>query len=230
MKPHTKLAAALFAAAVLTGCASTPATPPVVKAQVRSVAAAQGELLRAGVRYRFEHLPLQQNTEISAQVHALAQQALASVGLVHDEANALISVQVQASSAVDWIHDEWPAYRSRFYWGMGFGGRRGSVMFGGPFWWDSPTPIYISEAGFVMRAVNGGQVLYETHARHDGLRAPGQETIAALFAAALEGFPTPPAGVRSVSIPLEAPPPAQDSSVPLAPAPLPAASAAPAAQ
>ena len=144
------------------------------------------------MRYRFEHLPLQQNTEMSQQVHALAQQALASVGLVHDEANALISVQVQASSAVDWIHDEWAPYRSRFYWGMGFGGRHGGIMFGGPFGWDAPSPVYTSEAGFVMRAINGGQVLYETHARNSAARAPGQETIAALFAAALEGFPAPP--------------------------------------
>ena len=150
------------------------------------------------------------------------------MGLVRDDAAALVSVQVQASSAVDWIYDDWPAYRSRFYWGMGFGGRRGRFMFGGPMWWDAePTPVYISEAGFVMRAVNGGQVLYETHARHDGLRATSERTIAALFAAALQGFPTPPEGVRSVSVPLDAPP--TPSSVPLAPAPLPAASAAPAA-
>lgn len=228
MKPLTTLLAAALAALALAGCASTSA-PTAMRAQVRSVATAPGDMLRPGVRYRFEHLPLQQNTEMSQQVHTLAQQALASVGLVRDDTNALVSVQVQASSAVDWIYDEWSAYRSRFYWGLGFGGRRGSVMFGGPFWWDSPTPLYISEAGFVMRAVNGGQVLYETHARHDGFRATSERTIAALFAAALQGFPTPPAGVRSVSIPLEAPPPAQGSSVPLAPAPLPAASAPPAA-
>ncbi|MBO7411388.1 MAG: hypothetical protein J6T92_05635, partial [Ottowia sp.] len=60
--------------------------------------------------------------------------------------------------------------------------------------------------------------------------APGERTFAALFAAALQGFPTPPAGVRSVAIPLEAPTPAQESGVPFAPAPLPAASAPPAAQ
>ena len=228
MKPISTLAAAALAAAVLAGCASTPDTPPVVKAQVRSVAAGApgSDMLRPGVRYRFEHLPLQQDTDMSQQVHALAQQALASVGLVRDDTNALISVQVQASSAVDWVYDEWPAYRSRFYWGLGFGGRHGSVMFGGPFAWSAePTPVYISEAGFVMRAINGGQVLYETHARHAGLRATSERTIAALFAAALEGFPAPPAGTRSVSIPL-AVPPAQGSSVPLAPAPLPAASAA----
>ncbi|MBQ6657369.1 MAG: hypothetical protein IJM64_08815 [Ottowia sp.] len=229
MKPVTTLLAAACAALLLAGCASTPSSPPVIKAQVRSVTTAPGNMLRAGVRYRFEHLPLQQNTEMSQQVHALAQQALSGVGLVRDDAAALVSVQVQARSAVDWIYDEWPAYRSRFYWGLGFGGRRGGIMFGGPMWWRAdPTPVYISEAGFVMRAVNGGQVLYETHARHDSLRAPGERTFAALFAAALQGFPTPPAGVHSVSIPLEAPP--AQSSVPLAPAPLPAASAPPAAQ
>ena len=229
MKPVTILLAAAFAALTLAGCAST-SEPATLRAQVRSsAAAAPSGMLRAGVRYRFEHLPLQQNTEMSQQVHALAQQALSSVGLVRDDANALISVQVQARSAVDWIYDDWPAYRSRFYWGLGFGGRHGSVMFGGPMWWGAePTPVYISEAGFVMRAVNGGQVLYETHARHDGLRATSERTIAALFAAALQGFPTPPAGVRSVSIPLAAPP-AQGDGVPLAPAPLPAASE-PAAQ
>ena len=228
MKSITTLLTAALAAAVLTGCASTPSAPPVVKAQVRSMATAVpgSDMLRAGVRYRFERLPLEQDSDISAQMHALAQDALAAVGLVRDDAAALISVQVQARSAVDWIYDDWPAYRSRFYWGMGFGGRRGSMMFGGPFWWGAePTPVYISEAGFVMRAVNGGQVLYETHARHDGLRATSERTIAALFAAALQGFPTPPAGVRSVSVPLEAPPSTPDGT-PFAPAPLPAASAA----
>ena len=229
MKPLATLFAAALALA-LAGCAST-SEPAAMRAQVRSVATAPGDMLRPGVRYRFEHLPLQQNTEMSQQVHALAQDALAGVGLVRDDAAALVSVQVQARSAVDWIYDDWPAYRSRFYWGMGLGGRRGGIMFGGPMWWHAdPTPVYISEAGFVMRAVNGGQVLYETHARHDGMRSPGERTFAALFAAALQGFPTPPAGVRSVSIPLEAPPPAQGSSVPLAPAPLPAASAPPAAR
>lgn len=223
MKPVTTLLAAACTALLLAGCASTPDTPPVVKAQVRSVAAA-GDVLRAGVRYRFEHLPLQQDTEISQQVHALAQDALAAAGLVRDDATALVSVQVQASSAVDWIYDEWAPYRSRFYWGLGFGGRRGGIMFGGPFGWDAPRPIYINQAGFIMRAVNGGQVLYETHARNSSARAPGQETIAALFAAALQGFPTPPEGVRNVAIPLEAPPPTQ-GGVPFAPAPLPAASA-----
>ena len=217
MKPISTLLAAACAALLLAGCASAPSAPPVVKAQVRSVAGAQSALLRAGVRYRFEHLPLQQNTEMSQQVHALAQQALSSVGLVRDDANALMSVQVQASSAVDWIYDEWAPYRSRFYWGLGFGGRHGSIMFGGPMWWGAePTPIYTTDAGFVMRAVNGGQVLYETHARSSSTRAPGQETIAALFAAALQGYPTPPAGVRSVAIPLEAPP--AQGNVPFAPA------------
>lgn len=206
MKPLATLFAAAFVALALAGCASTPDTPPVVKAQVHSVAAAQGGQLRPGVRYRFEHLPLQQNTEMSQQVHTLAQQALANVGLVHDEANALISVQVQASSAVDWIHDEWAPYRSRFYWGMGFGGRRGGIMFGGPMSWDTPTPVYTTDAGFVIRAVNGGQVLYETHARHSSSHAPGERAIAALFAAALQGFPTPPEGMRSITIPLDVPP------------------------
>ena len=218
MKPVTTLLAAACATLLLAGCASTPASPPVIKAQVRSVAAASGDMLRPGVRYRFEHLPLERGSDMSKQIHALAQQALSSVGLVRDDATALISVQVQASSAVDRIYDEWSAYRSSFYWGLGFGGRRGSIMFGGPLWRIAePTPVYTTDAGFVMRAVNGGQVLYETHARHSSMSALSEHAIAALFAAALQGFPTPPEGWRNVNIPLDAAP-AQT-----APAPLPAA-------
>ncbi len=225
MKSIHALLAALLAAFLLAGCAST--APTAISAQVRSSAATataeQSALLRAGVRYRFEHLPLQTDSEMSGPIHALAQDALAAVGLVRDDTNALISVQVQASSAVDWVYDDywgwgWP-YRSRLYWGMGFGWRHGGMMLGGPL--DMPTPIYLSEVGFVMRSLNGGQVLYETHARHDSTRSAGSHTIAALFAAALQGFPTPPAGWRRVSVPLPQP----EQGTHMAPVPLPAASA-----
>ena len=68
--------------------------------------------------------------------------------------------------------------------------------------WDTPTRYYASRVSLIMRDVRSGQVLYETRAQHDGARGASDTVLQALFDAALQGFPTPPAGWRRVVIPL----------------------------
>jgi hypothetical protein len=43
-------------------------------------------------------------------------------------------------------------------------------------------------------------VLYETRATHDGIWADARAVLPAMLAAALQGFPVPPAGTRRVNI------------------------------
>lgn len=213
-------------ALLLTGCASGPRA---IDSQVQSVATpASTNLLRPGLRYRFERLPLDAGQPGAAQVQALAQQALARVGLVHDEAHARISVQATAYVNSYWVDDwgdPWGYYgpgRARMAFYLGAYGRRGGLMWGGPLWWDwdSPTPVYVHEASLILRDLQGGQVLYETRARHDGTSGKTDLVLTALFAAALQDFPRPPPGWRSVNVPLTAP--AQAAPVQAAPAPTPA--------
>ena len=45
-----------------------------------------------------------------------------------------------------------------------------------------------------------GAVVFESHASHDGIWPDSEAVLAAMLDAALQGFPTPPAGARQVNI------------------------------
>lgn len=211
----------------LTACAGAPR---VLDSQVQSVAtpSAQASALQ-GARYRFERLPLQASQPETARLEALAEAALARVGLVRDDHRPRISVQADVQVTRFWADPwgaPWPGYYGppgRFYFGVGSGWRGAGFMFGAPWWWDSPTPAYAREARLVMRDVQSGQVLYETRARHEGPWHDSDALIGALFSAALQDFPAPPAGWRQVRIPLTPPapsaPPAAAAPAPASPAP-----------
>ena len=162
--------------------------------------AAQAQALR-------ERLGVAALPDAEAARAALAQAALARAGLVRDDAAARITVQASAHVTPQWVNpwgdpyygwdDGWGFWPGRFYFGLGTGS-----FYGGAWMWDTPTRYYASRVSLIMRDARSGQVLYETRAQHDGARGASDTVLQALFDAALQGFPTPPAGWRRVVIPL----------------------------
>ncbi len=195
------LIATVFAALWLTGCASVR----LVDTDVRSYVTPPG--VPAGASYRFERLPSQQaNAAQQDRLEGVAQQALGKVGLQRHDSAASFSVQVSASMRID-PYSPWdrPAPGWGLGWNLGFGMRSGNVMIGansplrpGFGWGDSP--YYWRQVSLIIRQLSNGQVVYETHAAHDGRWSDSEAVLPALFDAALKDFPNPPPGARRLNI------------------------------
>jgi len=188
-----KALAALWLTALLAaGCT----TPRRIDSQVNAFAP---QAVPAGSRYRFERLPSQQ-TDSAAQdrLEAMAEQALAHVGLKRDEANARYTVQVSATQrAQDLVLD-----RPALGWSLGWMFGNGGITVGNDAAfpnWNTQTN-YWREVGLILRDVSTQTVVYETRATHDGPWADSERILPALLEAALQDFPAPPAGVRQVPI------------------------------
>jgi Domain of unknown function (DUF4136) len=67
-----------------------------------------------------------------------------------------------------------------------------------------PQPYFIREVSLVLRDLAKNQVVYETRARHEGRWADSAAVLPAMLDAALQGFPTPPAGTRRVVVEISA--------------------------
>lgn len=189
---HTAQAALISAAIVLSGCASTR----LIDTQVNSFAP---QPIAAGASYQFDRLPSQAaNPASQDKLEALAQQALAKVGLVQKD-GAQLRVQVTALQrqettstdggmhvgvGIGWVFG---------HGSLGFG--HGGTLFPGL---DSQTN-YWRQVGLIMRDA-AGTVVFESHASNDGVWSDGDAVLAAMLDAALDGFPTPPSGVRQVNI------------------------------
>jgi hypothetical protein len=188
----------MTSALLLTGCATTR----VVNSQVRAVATVPAGAQLQGAKYRFERLPLQANNPEAGLAEQQAEQALAAVGLVRDDAQAQLSVQVSFNNT-QYIYDpagRLGAYPWRPYGSLGFG-RHG--VWGYNMGWGMPPPPltdYRREVSLVLRDLRSGQVVYETHASHYGIWRDSEPIFATLFKAALANFPNPPAGVQRVNI------------------------------
>ena len=131
-----------------------------------------------------------------------AEQALAAVGLLRDDANAQLSVLV-GFQGTQYLIDPW-GYRSpRPYYGsiaIGQGAPWGSGVGFGMGMRFPPTPQYRREVSLILRDLKSGQVVYETRASHDGPWSDSTPIFATLFKAALANFPNPPAGPQRVNI------------------------------
>ncbi|HNZ92319.1 MAG TPA: DUF4136 domain-containing protein [Acidovorax sp.] len=177
----------LCAALWLTGCASTR----LVDSDVQSFSQLTGAPARP--TYDFERLPSQQaqGAQQSA-VEAQARLALAQVGLRQDSAAPFYRVQVHArvdrKAPPDW-YDPW--------WGWG-GWSTGGGFYGGLSMRFPPPTLYRREVSLVLREAASGTVVYETHAVHEGVWTDHPAVWAAMFDAALNGFPTPPTGARRI--------------------------------
>ena len=207
-------AALILIAGVLTACASGPR---VVGADVRTVAAQPpGAAMLQGARYRFEPGPVVAGQPAQGRLEALAQPALARAGLVRDDAAPRVSVQVGGVVNAYW-RDAWGPWggqsNARIALSLGYGWRGGGfgMGYGWPMW-DPDIPVYVTEVSLLMRDLQTGQIVYDTRARHDGTAHDTDNVLAALFAAALEGYPQPAQSVRRVGVPLL--PPAAAASAP----------------
>ena len=183
---------------LLTGCASTR----MINSQVMAVATAPAGTQLQGAKYRFERLPLQAHNPEAGLAEQQAEQALAAVGLVRDDAQAQLSVVVGFNSA-QYVYDpsgRLGAYPWRPYGALGFG--RNGVWGYNMGWSMNPPPVtdYRREVSLVLRDLRSGLVVYETHASHAGAWRDSEPIFAALFKAALANFPNPPAGVQRVNI------------------------------
>ena len=178
----------LCAALWLTGCASTR----LVDSDVQSFSQLAGAPARA--TYSFERLPSQQAQ--GAQQSAVEEQArlaLAKVGLHQDSAAPFY--RVQAHARIDLL--AYPDYWDGPGWGWGgWGGGRG--FYGGLSMRFPPPTLYRREVGLILREAATGTVVYETRAVHEGVWTDNPAVFAAMFDAALSGFPTPPTGPRRI--------------------------------
>lgn len=198
---------------LLAACASSPRA---VDSQVSTdTATAPGAQLLTHARYRFAQTPAVAGQPTPEQVQAMAEQALERVGAVRDDAHAKISVEADARVDAYWARDGWSGpsnTRMALGLGLGSGWHGGGIGlgFGWPFWDDS-VPYYNSEVNLVMRDLATGAIIYSTRARHDGPWHDTDTVLAALFVAALEGYPQPAQRVRRVVVPLQQPEDADDA-------------------
>ena len=178
----------LCAALWLTGCASTR----LVDSDVQSFSQLVGAPARA--TYSFERLPSQQAQ--GAQQSAVEEQArlaLAKVGLRQDSAAPFYRVHVHARTDLLAYPDYWDGP------GWGWGGLGvGRGFYGGLSMRFPPPTLYRREVGLILREAASGTVVYETRAVHEGVWTDNPAVFAAMFDAALSGFPTPPTGPRRI--------------------------------
>ena len=169
-----------------------------------------------GSSYRFERLPSQQSglpqSGISGmeltqdQLEAMARTALDKVGFLNNPTTAAFNLQVSATTR----YAQRNPYNSGPVYG-GFGGFGGSgISLGGgtagsfiglsfPLGMSEP-PLYLREVSILIRDANNNSVVYESKATHNGIWRDAQSVLPAMFEAALQGFPTPPAGARRINI------------------------------
>jgi hypothetical protein len=159
--------------------------------------------LPAQPTYRFERLPSQQSPA-QAQLEAMADPALHKAGLRRDDANPRYSVQVAARLrpvlspwASPWDGWGWGGWG----WGAGFAHRHRGFGHVGVFGRMEP-PWYQREVDIIVRELDSNRVVFESHAGNDGPWLDNTEVFPAMFEAALNGFPAPPAGPRRVNIQL----------------------------
>jgi len=185
------LGLALIASWLLSGCA----TGYLLDNSVQAVSRLPG--LPAQPTYRFERLPLQQSPE-QALLEAMADPALHRAGLRRDDANPRYSVQIAARlqpMLSPWA-DPWSRWGG---WGRGGHHRGFGFGFGGPFG-TMESPWYHREVSVIVRELAAGTVVFESQASNTGPWLDNRAVFPAMFQAALQGFPNPPAGARRVDI------------------------------
>ena len=185
-------AALVLGVFLLSGCASTR----LIDSQVNSFAP---QVIAAGASYQFERLPSQLADPVNqTKLEKLAEQALAKVGLKRQNA-APLSVQV---SAVQRQENTLNQSGVGIGWGLGWVFGNGTISLGnrGTLFPGLETQTtYWRQASLIIRNASGA-VMFESHVSHEGIWSDGEVVLAAMLDAALQGFPTPPTGVRHVNI------------------------------
>lgn len=199
--------------ATLSGCASVYLVDNSVQSFARwtdaAAASAPAAVPQAPQRYRFERLPSQTETQVAAgqdELERLARAALAKLGWTLADAGAPAPWTVQVTAGTlrlpraPW-EDPWGGY----WGGFGFPARDYVVTASGQIIWAPvfmrmEMPYYQRKVSLLIRQAGSGQVVYETHAAHDGRWNSTPELWSAMLDAALRDFPAPPAGTRQVNV------------------------------
>lgn len=184
---------ALALVAALAGCASFNS----INAEVSSFS--RWPAGRAPGSFAFERLPSQQTPEQDT-VEAAARTALESAGFTsatgRDSADVL--VQVTSGNGISTVirdSRDGPFWYGGGAYGRGFWG----PGFGLGFRYD--TPVYEFRVDLVLRDRRSNEILYETHARHERVGSSlGSYLLQPLAKASMDGFPSPPAGGRHVTV------------------------------
>ena len=177
------------AAAVLAGCSTGPR---IVEGQVQSFSTLAA--MPAPTTYRLERLPSQQTPSFEP-IAALAEQALARVGLTRDDAAPRLLVQIGVQADTVPRYDPYPAWGFGGWYGRGWG-MQGAWRFG-----ELP-PLHRRAVSLMVRDAATQTVVYETSAVHEDVWVSDPAVFGVLFDAALNGFPKPPPGGRQVRLPL----------------------------
>lgn len=185
------------ATAMLAGCASTYR----MDTTVQSFSTLPAVPLQAG--YRYERLPSQMNDPAQPRFEAITDVSLARVGLQRNDASPAFSVQVWSRfnyAVSPWAQPRWGGWTG--WGGVGLGTHQGASLGMGIGWplGGIDSPWYQREVGLILREVPSGQVVYETHAFHEGYWIDPAKAWPAMLDAALQGFPQPPRGVRRVDV------------------------------
>lgn len=201
---------ALACALLLSACSGLR----VVDNDVASFAQWSGNAPPApGSSYRFERLPSQQVTlpqtgmsgsEMTQdELEAIARKALNKVGWLNDPRAPAFNVQVSASTryAQRNPYNNWPGYGGFGSPGVSIGGGSAGSFIGFSFPLGMAEPaLYMREVSIVIRDAFSNAVVFESRATHSGIWNDPRFVLPAMFEAALQGFPTPPAGVRRINI------------------------------
>lgn len=179
----------------LAGCASFKTIHPEVRSFGNWPAG------RSGGSYVFERLPSQQQPlSRAAEWEALAAPALAKAGLKPAasaaQADVIVSLGVRVSVSDDdpWADPLWYRWNAPLYaWRFGLPPRSHPLFI---------ERRYEREVGILLRDRASGQPLYEARASHDGATRGDDALMAALFEAALNGFPQAQPQPRQVPVTL----------------------------
>ena len=208
---HLAGAGLLAGILLLGGCAGVIRLENDVRSYADWTPSASGAILRPvpGDLYRIERRPSQRQDPSAQQdaIETIARDALERVGLrqAPEPLPAGLplprwTVELGARSIrlpyAPWDEPGRPGFGMRL--GVGHVGPHGSIGIGMPLFPAPEVPYYQREVSVVLRDASNGRVVYETSAAHDGPWADSPTIWAALYDAALQGFPQPPAGPRRV--------------------------------
>lgn len=181
----------LLTTVLLTACG----LPRKIDSEVQSFVGTPAAVTPA--TYRFERLPSQANATQQGTLESLTSDALARVGLTQEAAQPKYSVQVSVDVTL----------LGRPYSGYGGIGMRNFGVFGGygdgaPFGFLGEPLWYRHSVQLLMRDAASNQLAYETSARFEGPWPDTVNLLPAILEAALQGYPNPPGGRRTVVIEL----------------------------
>lgn len=205
---------AVLSLVALGGCASVYRVDNAVESFPRWNDVAGGTRLPAAApkgpqTYRFDRLPSQVEGRHAAgqdQLEQLARTALGKVGWHPGETGAPTAWTVQVSAhSLRLPHAPWDDPWDRRRGGFGLLGRDHIITGSGQIIWTPmfmpmDWPYYQRKVSLLIRHSDRRQVVYETHAAHEGRWHSTPELWSAMLDAALNGFPTPLAGMRQVHI------------------------------